>query len=229
MLVRGLEAKMTVHLPDAAKDERIVMSLRCRMYRFDTEDSEWKERGTGQIRMLQGNVTKKVRLVMHRDALLKICANHYIASGMKIQTYKDNGKAVMYGPAPPDKEAHIESPSLILLRFKSTKDCDLYTKTFEKAYQINEAVDKNDDAELLEEIEDEVVIPHAEAVTPKTTPQKAYTQQSPSPSPSPASPFKVGMTIPNFGGLSLGDQAPKSAAEKSVQGAAPVDGNDSDQ
>ena len=52
------------------------------MFRFVGESSEWKERGTGDVRLLQHNETNKVRLVMRRDKTLKVCANHYSQSSL---------------------------------------------------------------------------------------------------------------------------------------------------
>jgi hypothetical protein len=53
---------------------------RAKLFRFDSEASEWKERGTGDVRILAHRETKKVRLVMRRDKTLKVCANHYSTS-----------------------------------------------------------------------------------------------------------------------------------------------------
>jgi hypothetical protein len=53
---------------------------RAKLFRFDSEASEWKERGTGDVRILAHRETKKVRLVMRRDKTLKVCANHYSVS-----------------------------------------------------------------------------------------------------------------------------------------------------
>lgn len=47
------------------------------MFRFDKDASEWKERGTGDVRLLQHKEVKKIRLVMRRDKTHKVCANHY--------------------------------------------------------------------------------------------------------------------------------------------------------
>lgn len=53
---------------------------RAKLFRFSKDSSEWKERGTGDVRLLQHKESKKVRLVMRRDKTLKVCANHYGAS-----------------------------------------------------------------------------------------------------------------------------------------------------
>ena len=52
------------------------LTRRAKLFRFDAGGSEWKERGTGDVRLLQHKETKKVRLVMRRDKTLKVCANH---------------------------------------------------------------------------------------------------------------------------------------------------------
>jgi Ran-binding protein 1 len=51
-------------------------SSRAKLFRFEKATNEWKERGTGDVRLLQHAETKKIRLVMRRDKTLKVCANH---------------------------------------------------------------------------------------------------------------------------------------------------------
>ena len=52
------------------------VNRRAKLFRFDSGSNEWKERGTGEVRLLQHKQTSKVRLVMRRDKTLKVCANH---------------------------------------------------------------------------------------------------------------------------------------------------------
>lgn len=49
------------------------------MYRYGSEESPamWKERGTGEVKILFHNIKKTARVVMRRDKTLKICANHF--------------------------------------------------------------------------------------------------------------------------------------------------------
>ena len=53
-----------------------MLNRRAKLFRFDAPSKEWKERGTGDVRLLAHKETKKVRLVMRRDKTLKVCANH---------------------------------------------------------------------------------------------------------------------------------------------------------
>jgi hypothetical protein len=51
--------------------------MRAKLFKFVRESSEWKERGTGDVRLLKHRENGKTRLVMRRDKTLKVCANHY--------------------------------------------------------------------------------------------------------------------------------------------------------
>lgn len=49
---------------------------KCKLYRFDPDASEWKERGVGQVKLLENNENKRIRLLMRQEKTLKIRANH---------------------------------------------------------------------------------------------------------------------------------------------------------
>ena len=70
-----LEHKVEVKTNE--EDEDVQFKIRAKLFRFDKESKEWKERGTGDVRILKQKETKKVRLVMRRDKTLKVCAIHY--------------------------------------------------------------------------------------------------------------------------------------------------------
>lgn len=49
---------------------------KCKLYRFDQDAKEWKERGVGQAKFLKHKESKKTRFLMRQDKTLKIRANH---------------------------------------------------------------------------------------------------------------------------------------------------------
>ena len=57
--------------------EEQAFKMRAKLFKFDRESKEWKERGTGDVRLLKHKENGKTRLVMRRDKTLKVCANHY--------------------------------------------------------------------------------------------------------------------------------------------------------
>lgn len=50
--------------------------MRAKLFRFDKSLNEWKERGTGDAKLLLHRKNDKIRLLMRRDKTHKICANH---------------------------------------------------------------------------------------------------------------------------------------------------------
>ena len=70
-LTEKVETKTNEEAEDA------VFKMRAKLFKFDRESREWKERGTGDVRLLKHKTNSKTRLVMRRDKTLKVCANHY--------------------------------------------------------------------------------------------------------------------------------------------------------
>jgi len=55
---------------------------RAKLLRFavsvHTGEKEWKQRGTGDLKLLKHRKMGKIRLLMRQDKTLKICANHVV-------------------------------------------------------------------------------------------------------------------------------------------------------
>jgi hypothetical protein len=58
------------------ENEDVLLDIKAKLYRFDKDGTQWKERGVGQVKLLEHKHTKKVRLLMRQSRTLKICANH---------------------------------------------------------------------------------------------------------------------------------------------------------
>lgn len=54
----------------------LCLCSKCKLYRFDHDAGEWKERGVGQVRLLESKANKKIRLLHRQEKTLKIRANH---------------------------------------------------------------------------------------------------------------------------------------------------------
>ena len=70
-----LTEKVEIKTNEEAEEQSFKM--RAKLFKFDRESKEWKERGTGDVRLLKHKENEKTRLVMRRDKTLKVCANHY--------------------------------------------------------------------------------------------------------------------------------------------------------
>lgn len=110
--------------------------MRAKLFRFDKEAKEWKERGTGDVRLLQHKSHGKVRLVMRRDKTLKVCANHYITSDMKLAPNVGSDRSWVYNVAADvaDGEATAET---LAIRFANSDNANEFKKSFEQAQTKN--------------------------------------------------------------------------------------------
>nr|DAD26260.1 TPA_asm: hypothetical protein HUJ06_027728 [Nelumbo nucifera] len=78
------------------EEEDAILDLKAKLYRFDKDGSQWKERGTGTVKLLKHKETGKVRLVMRQSKTLKICANHLVSPTMSVQEHAGNEKSCVW-------------------------------------------------------------------------------------------------------------------------------------
>lgn len=77
-----------VEVRTGEEDEEKLFGERAKLYRLDDNSKQWKERGIGEIKILRHGVSGRFRIVMRREQVLKLCANHYITASMKLVPLK---------------------------------------------------------------------------------------------------------------------------------------------
>jgi Ran-binding protein 1 len=117
--------------------EEQVFKMRAKLFKFDRESKEWKERGTGDVRLLKHKENEKTRLVMRRDKTLKVCANHYIVPDMKLSPNVGSDRSWVWNAAADVSEGEPEAQTLAI-RFANSENANLFKEAFEKAQQENE-------------------------------------------------------------------------------------------
>ncbi|KAL5636523.1 hypothetical protein ACGC1H_000470 [Rhizoctonia solani] len=116
------------------EDEDVLVKQRAKLFRFESTTSEWKERGTGDVRILQHKETKKVRVLMRRDKTLKICANHYITTDMKLQPNVGSDRSWVWKVAADISDGEPTAETLAI-RFANKEIADEYKAAFEAAQE----------------------------------------------------------------------------------------------
>ncbi|XWS55511.1 hypothetical protein CRYUN_Cryun09bG0006300 [Craigia yunnanensis] len=103
------------------EDEDPILDLKAKLYRFDKEANQWKERGVGNVKLLKHKVSGKVRLVMRQSKTLKICANHIVLPTMTVQEHAGNDKSCVWHATDfADGELKEE---MFCIRFASVENC----------------------------------------------------------------------------------------------------------
>ncbi|TIA88372.1 hypothetical protein E3P99_02621 [Wallemia hederae] len=135
----------TVETKTLEEDEEVLFKIRAKLFRFAKESSEWKERGTGDVRILQHKESKKVRLVMRRDKTLKVCANHLLTSDMKLSPNIGSDRSWVWAVAA-DVSDGEPSAETLAIRFANAENATAFKEKFEEGIKLNGDA-KQDDAE----------------------------------------------------------------------------------
>uniref|UniRef100_A0A8C7HWG7 RanBD1 domain-containing protein n=1 Tax=Oncorhynchus kisutch TaxID=8019 RepID=A0A8C7HWG7_ONCKI len=130
-----------VPLPDKVdvktgeEEEEEMFCNRAKLFRFDAETKEWKERGIGLVKILKHNTSGKVRLLMRREQVLKVCVNHYIMPDMLLKTNAGSDKSWVWNAVNyADEEPR---PEQLAIRFKTKVEALLFKTKFEEAQKID--------------------------------------------------------------------------------------------
>lgn len=121
--------------------EEQVFKMRAKLFKFVKESNEWKERGTGDVRLLKHKENQKTRLVMRRDKTLKVCANHYLVPDMKLTPNVGSDRSWVWNAAADVSEGEPEAQTLAI-RFGNSENANLFKEAFITAQQQNEALFK---------------------------------------------------------------------------------------
>ncbi|KAI4135966.1 MAG: hypothetical protein LQ347_000198 [Umbilicaria vellea] len=123
--------------------EEQTFKMRAKLFKFDRDSREWKERGTGDVRLLKHKDNGKTRLVMRRDKTLKVCANHYVVPDMKLSPNVGSDRSWVWNAAADVSEGEPE-PQTLAIRFANSENANAFKEAFIKAQQENEALFKQD-------------------------------------------------------------------------------------
>lgn len=125
----GAQVAPIVQLQEVAvttgeENEDVLLELKSKLYRFDKDGNQWKERGVGTVKLLKHKETGKVRLVMRQNKTLKICANHLVLSTISVQEHQGNDKSCVWHAADfSDGELKDET---FAIRFASVENCKAF-------------------------------------------------------------------------------------------------------
>ena len=124
-----------VEVVTGEEEEEVIFEDKSKLYRWDANTKEWKERGVGQAKILKRKDTGKVRFLMRREQTFKVCANHTITDAIKIQPMKGQAKARIWGAQDfADEELKDEK---FCIRFKTEEQAAEFEAKFLEATELS--------------------------------------------------------------------------------------------
>lgn len=130
------EFQPIIPLPDKIEEvtgeenDTILFEKRAKLYKY--VEKEWKEKGIGILKILRNKDTNKVRLVMRREQVHKVCANHFLYDNMELKP-KGN-KAVVWSANDFSDAVQVQVENLCA-RFKTVDDCKEFMQVFDENKQ----------------------------------------------------------------------------------------------
>ena len=129
--------------------EEVLFCERCKLFRYDGETSQWKERGIGDIKILRNPSSGKYRVLMRREQIFKLCANHMISADMELKPFPNSDKSWLWTTFA-DFSEDVAGAETLAARFKTKEIASRFKETFIDAVQsvpsnANEAVSTSTD------------------------------------------------------------------------------------
>lgn len=130
------EFQPIIPLPDEIEEvtgeenDTILFERRAKLYKYIQK--EWKEKGIGILKILKNSDTNKVRLVMRREQVHKVCANHFLYDNMELKSKGD--KAVIWSANDFSDAIQVQIENLCA-RFKTVEDCNEFRRVFNENKQ----------------------------------------------------------------------------------------------
>jgi len=129
----------TIKTSNNEEDEEVIYKMRSKLYRFDKKEKEWKERGIGDVRLMQHKETHKIRILMRQEKTLKVRLNHYLVPGLELNEMPGSDTAWMWN-CPMDYADEEPQPEIFAIRFKNHEIALSFKEAFEDAIQKNLAI-----------------------------------------------------------------------------------------
>ena len=121
--IETLDFKPVIPLPDlievktGEEDEEVLFSSRAKLYKFT--NNEWKERGIGDFKVLRHKTSQKIRFLMRREQVHKICLNHMVDKNLKMGLRHGRDTIYQWGATDFSGESPNGEPSNFNIKFKT--------------------------------------------------------------------------------------------------------------
>ena len=128
------------------EDEDMIFKGRGKLYRF--REGEWKERGTGDMKLLRHKTDKKIRFILRQDKTLKIVANFIISEKplCELKPHQGSEKMFMFMAYDCSEEPVMEK---FVIKLGNAEKAKVFKKNFEDAQTFNKLVKEGKEKELV--------------------------------------------------------------------------------
>ena len=135
-----------VEIKTGEEDEDVIYKARGRIYRF--RENEWKERGTGDMKLLRHKTDKRIRFILRQDKTLKIVANFIIQDKPLCDLKPHQGSDKMFYFLANDCSEETPVIEKFVIKLGNAEKAKLFKKNFDDAQVFNKLAKEGKDSEL---------------------------------------------------------------------------------
>ena len=136
-----------VEIKTGEEDEDVIYKARGRIYRF--RENEWKERGTGDMKLLRHKTDKRIRFILRQDKTLKIVANFIIQDKPLCDLKPHQGSDKMFYFLANDCSEETPIIEKFVIKLGNAEKAKLFKKNFDDAQVFNKLAKEGKDSELI--------------------------------------------------------------------------------
>jgi len=156
-----------VKVDDGEQNENVVYREKSALYRFDKSRNEWKERGKGDIRLLQDKTTGRIRLLLRQAKTQKVRLNHFVQPIVELKPNAGSDRSWTWSAT----DYSDEAPEIVVFAIRF-RDADTANK-FKDAYDSARKINGEEDAEKRERLPALTVVEEEPEETPAPAPEEA--------------------------------------------------------
>ncbi|XP_056611524.1 E3 SUMO-protein ligase RanBP2-like [Triplophysa dalaica] len=124
----SLPKLLHLEVKSGEEDEEVLFKGRTKLYWFDHDLSQWKERGVGDIKILFHREKKSYRVLMRRYLVLTVCANHIITKTIELKPMNTCASALVWTATDyADGDAKVEQ---FAAKFRTQDQSKSFAQTF---------------------------------------------------------------------------------------------------
>jgi Ran-binding protein 1 len=131
-----------VQVKTGEDDEEVLFKMRAKLFRWESDSWEkevklWKERGTGDLKVLKHKETGQVRMLMRREKTMKICANFFLVDTIELKENAGSDRSWVW-QCNDFSEEKVEV-SVLAIRFANSENATKFKEEFDAGKKLHAA------------------------------------------------------------------------------------------
>jgi len=142
-----------VQVCSGEEDEEVLYTTRAKVYRYGEDvkgEKCWKDRGTGELKLLKHHDTGKIRVLLRVDKTRKIRLNHYLSQTLELNVSPTSDKAFTYFTT--DYSDETPDVSTLTVKFKDPETANAFKEQWDAARAMIGNASAEDDDKAEEEV-----------------------------------------------------------------------------